>query len=68
MNIPENVNLLSMEVATWDDVSEWSTMHSATTLLDIPAASYSSANDQEAKKTGMYKLSGKHPRQFWLTV
>jgi len=67
VSIPENVSLLSMEVATGDD-SEWSTTHSATTLLDMPATSYLSANDQEAKKTGMYKLSGKHPRQFWLTV
>ena len=50
--------------ATGDDVSERSMTQSVTTPLDTPAtsySSYSSANDKQAKKTGMYKLSGSPP-------
>jgi hypothetical protein len=62
-SISENVDPLSTSgPATGDDVSERSTTHSVTTPLDTPATSYSSyssgANDKQAKKTGMYKLSG----------
>ena len=44
-----------------DDLSERLTVKSNSTPLDTPATSYSShysASDREAKKTGMYKLSG----------
>ena len=44
-----------------DDLSEGSTVRSNSTPLDTPATSYSSYNsayDREAKKTGMYELSG----------
>ena len=56
-----NVDPLSTSEATADDVSERSTAHSVNTPLDTPAtsySSYSSTNDRQAKKTGMYKLSG----------
>lgn len=48
-----------------DDLSEYSTVQSNSTPIDTPATSFSSYNsvyDREARKTGMYKLSGKnHP-------
>jgi hypothetical protein len=65
-SVSENLDPLSTSgPATGDDVSERSTTHSVTTPLDTPATSYSSyssgANDKQAKKTGMYKLSGSLP-------
>ena len=59
-----NIDPVSTSVATGDNVSEQSTAHSISTPLETPAtsySSYSSANDREAKKSGMYKLSGSHP-------
>ena len=56
-----NGDPLSTSVATGDDVSDRSATNSINTPLDTPAtsySSYSSANDRQAKKTGMYKLSG----------
>ena len=44
-----------------DDLSEHSTVPSNSTPIDTPATSYSSHSsvyDREARKTGMYKLSG----------
>ena len=50
-----------------DASSERSTGHANSTPLDTPATSYSShdsVTDHEAKRTGMYKLSGKTNFEF----
>jgi hypothetical protein len=50
-----------------DASSERSTGHANSASLDTPATSYSSYNsvtDHEAKRTGMYKLSGKTKFEF----